>query len=98
MNADVCGSVRWQASGQHASQRARASGQVAAAASSSQGRPVEARVATPQSQRNSILRALAVSAPSARCSVNPPERWKSPLADPFFALMPGTGRGVGTST
>ena len=99
MNADVCGSVRWQAGGQHASQRARASGQVAAAASSRQGRPVEVRAATPQSQRHSILRATgSVSAPSARCSVNPPERWKSPLADPFFAPMPGTGRGVGTST
>lgn len=92
MNADVCGSVRWQAGGQRASQRARASGQVAVAASSSQGRPVEARAATLQSQRNSILRGTgSVSAPSARCSVSPPERWKSPPADPFFALMLGTG-------
>lgn len=56
MTADVCGSVRWQAGGQHASPRARDSGQVAVAASSSQGRPVEVRPATLQSQRNSILR------------------------------------------
>lgn len=56
MTADVCGSMRWQASGQRASQRARDSGQVAAAASSSQGRPMEVHPTTLQSQRNSILR------------------------------------------
>lgn len=56
MTADVCGSVRWQAGGQRASQRARDSGQVAVAASSSQGRPVEVRHSAVSEEQYSILR------------------------------------------